>query len=96
MITRIFRVQIQADLRGEFEPLFQTNSVEAVKSAEGCLGLTVGRPTNWSPDEYVMVSEWESEQHLIDFVGPKWNEAHIPDGMQQFVRQCWVHHYQSF
>jgi len=95
-ITRIFRVKIKPELRDEFEPLFQSVSVESVENAAGFVSLQIGKPTQWTPDEYVMISIWDSENSLIDFVGPRWNEAHIPKGMEKFVQHCWVHHYHAF
>ena len=95
-ITRVFRVKIIAELRDEFEPLFQSKSLAAVNDAPGFIEASIGQPTSWTPDEYVMISVWENEQSLIDFVGSDWNQAHIPAGMEKFVDTCWVHHYKSF
>ena len=93
MITRIFRVQIRPDLQTEFEPLFETVSVAAVERAEGFVSVEIGKPSKWAPHEYVMVSKWQSEAALIAFAGKEWHLPHIPDGMEKFVEQCWVHHY---
>ncbi len=96
MITRIFRVQIKPELREEFETLYQVKSINAVQNATGFISVTIGKPTVWAPDEYVMVSSWANEAALKDFAGEKWNEAHIPPGMEKFIVDCWLHHYQSF
>ena len=95
-ITRIFRVQIKPELRNEFEPLFQTVSMESVREAKGFISAMIGKPSQWSPNEYVMVSTWADEQSLVSYAGVDWNEAHIPEGMQHFVLKCEVHHYQAF
>lgn len=95
-ITRVFRVKIKAELRDEFEPLFQSVSLAAVSNASGFIEASIGKPTKWAPDEYVMISAWANEQSLVDFVGADWNEAHIPDGMEKYVDTCRVHHYRSF
>ena len=47
-------------------------------------------------DEYVMASQWEDEKALIAIAGEDWNQAHIPEAMNKFVKACWVHHYHSF
>lgn len=96
MITRIFRVQVPRDLHAEFEEKFLSVSVPYVQSQKGLVSVVVGRPTQWSPDEYVMVSVWESEGDLAAFAGPNWNQAVIPAGMEKYVVECWVHHYQNF
>ncbi|WP_120497253.1 antibiotic biosynthesis monooxygenase [Kiloniella sp. EL199] len=96
MITRIFRVQIKPELREEFETLYRVKSIDAVQNAEGFISVTIGKPTVWAPDEYVMVSTRTNETALKKFAGEKWSEAHIPSGMEKFVIDCWVHHYESF
>jgi heme-degrading monooxygenase HmoA len=96
MITRVFRVQIDPALREEFERKFATVSVEAVESKDGFIAASIGKPTRWAPDEYVMISQWRDEAALRAFAGDNWNEAVIPPGMEHFAVACWVHHYASF
>ena len=95
-LVRIFRVQVPTDLHAEFEPLFRTISMDAVRNSAGVLSVTIGKPTPFAPDEYVMVSEWKDQRSLIAFAGENWNEAHIPPGMEKFAERCWVHHYETF
>ena len=96
MITRIFRARVPAAHQAEFEEKFLTVSVPFVRSAAGCVSLTVGRPTKWSADEYVMVSVWQSEAVLAAFAGKDWSQPVIPRGMERFIAECWVHHYENF
>ena len=88
MITRIFRVRIDPLKRKEFEAKFATQSIAAIQSRKGFISAQIGKPTKWSPDEYVMISNWENEDSLRAFVGESWNEAHIPPGMEKFVATC--------
>ena len=94
MITRIFRVRIPEHLHHEFEMKFSTISVNAVMSQQGLISVSLGKPTAWTPDEYVMMTTWEDEQSLRDFAGENWNQAVIPEGMEKYVMECWVHHYE--
>ena len=96
MITRVFRVKVPLELHPEFEEKFYSISIPAVESQPGMVSVFVGRPTQCSPDEYVMISTWENEHCLRDFAGENWNQAVIPDGMEKFVADCWVHHYEIF
>ena len=96
MITRIFRVRVPALLHAEFESKFKSVSVPYVKSAKGLLSVMVGRPTCWEPEEYVMISTWQSESDIVVFAGENWNKAVIPHGMEKYVSECWVHHYEDF
>ena len=96
MIIRIFRVRIDANLRDEFESKFATVSIQAVKSQDGFLSVQIGKSSKWTPDEYVMITQWDNENALEQFVGEAWNQPHIPDGMEKYVKECWVHHYYDY
>ncbi|MEC9198731.1 MAG: antibiotic biosynthesis monooxygenase [Pseudomonadota bacterium] len=93
MITRIYRVRIHSNLRSAFEPLFKTVAVQSVSGFAGCTRVTIGWPTEGTPNEYAMISEWEDEAGLREFAGDDWTVAHIPEEMEKFVKRCWVHHY---
>jgi heme oxygenase (mycobilin-producing) len=96
VITRTFRVRVPVELHMEFEEKFLSVSLPHVRSAPGLASVFVGRPTRWTPDEYVMISLWESEEDLAAFAGEEWNRAVIPAGMERFVSECWIHHYENF
>ena len=96
MITRIFRVRVPAALISEFEPKFQSISYEALAKAPGCLKVTIGKEVSESGQTYVMISEWESQQALIDFAGANWREPHIPAGMEKYAADCSVEHFEIF
>jgi len=96
MITRIFRAQVPSSLHGEFEEKFLSVSVPRVQAAKGLLSVSVGRPTRWAPEEYVMISVWRSEQDLVAFAGETWSQAVIPAGMEKYVSSCVVHLYENF
>ncbi len=95
-ITRLFRVVIHPEFRTDFEDNFASLSVKTVTGADGFISVSIHKPTEWTPDEYVMITEWKNEAALIAFVGKQWNQAVIPVGMERFVNECWVDHYQSW
>jgi len=95
-ITRVFRVRIDPDLRREFEEKFSSISVHAVDAAPGFISVAILKPSKWTPDEYAMISQWEDEAALIAFAGAQWNQPVIPPGMERFVVECSVHHFQSW
>lgn len=96
MITRIFRVVIHPEFREEFEAKFAEISVKAVEDCAGNISVSIGKPVDDSPDEYVMISEWENQSALKDFAGASWDKAVIPSGMEKYLVECWVHHYENF
>jgi len=96
VITRIFRVRVPVELHAEFESKFLSVSVPYVQTAPGLVSVSVGRPTRWVPDEYVMISVWRSEDAVAAFAGDNWNTAVIPGGMGKYVSECWIHHYDNF
>jgi len=95
-IVRIFRVVIHSHLRDEFEKNFESISVSAVTGSHGALSVRIVKPTAWTPNEYAMISEWESEEALKHFAGEEWNRAVIPPGMEVFAKEYWVHHYTTW
>lgn len=80
-------------MQQEFEAKFKEISAPVVQKFKGLLSLEIGSPTRWNPEDYVMISRWESEEDLIVFAGENWNEAHIPKGMEKFGREYSVSHY---
>ena len=96
MITRIFRARVPQPLQAEFEKKFLCVSVPYVEAAQGLVSVSVARPTRWIPDEYAMISIWRSEDDVAAFAGADWNRAVIPAGMEKYVAECWVHHYENF
>lgn len=95
-ITRIFRVRVAAELSQEFEQLFSSVSIRSVSGAAGFLSVTIHRPTQWTLGEYAMISQWRDEESLVAFAGENWNRAKIPHGMEKYIEECWVHHYESW
>lgn len=95
MITRIFRAKVPAHLHGDFERDFLLR-LPIVQAAKGVVSVSIGRPTRWQPDEYVMVSVWENEAAVRAFAGENWNLAVIPREMEQYMSECWVHHFENF
>lgn len=95
-ITRVFRVEIHANLRAEFEPRFNSLSKGMVEQASGCIQLTVLRPSKWAPNEYAMISEWECEADLAAFAGNNWCESVIPIEMEKYANSHSVSHYLSW
>ena len=95
-ITRVFRIHIHAELRDEFEDKFADISVRAVQRAAGIVSVSILKPTKWSPNEYAMITQWTDEASLESFAGDDWNHAVIPRGMERFVKECSVDHYESW
>ncbi|PWL38006.1 hypothetical protein DKG77_06860 [Flagellimonas aquimarina] len=95
MIIRIFKANIPKNLHDEFEVKFKEISVPIVNNYEGFISLEIARPTKWNSNEFIMISRWEKEGDLINFAGDRWNEAHIPKGMEKYIEKCSVSHYEN-
>lgn len=96
MLTRIFRVVVTSDMPKEFERDFLSVSVLLVRSHAGLVSVHVGRPTEWTPEEYVMITIWNNKRNLVDIAGDHWNPAVIPAGMEKYSWACRYHHYVLF
>ncbi len=95
-ITRVFRVEVHGELKSEFEPKFNSVSRDMVEKAAGCIRQRVLKPTRWTPNEYAMISEWETEADLMAFVGEDWNQSVIPPDMARYAKSHCVSHFQSW
>ncbi len=94
MITRIFRLRIRPEQKAAFEKDFQEISLPYVRKQPGLLGMTVGNPTKWEPNDYLLITNWKNETALLNFAGENWNEAVIPGGMEKYIYKCWVDHFE--
>ncbi len=83
-------------MRREFEDKFSTVSVAVASEAKGFEEVSIFKPTEWSPDEYAMISHWADEAALKAFAGENWNKPLIPDQMAKYIAECWVHHFTSW
>ena len=95
MITRVFRATVPAELQGEFEEKFKEISVPLVRAQKGLHRVTIGRPTSSNPYEFVMISVWDDAEAIAEFVGEKWDQPHIPAGMEHLMTGCSVGHYEN-
>ena len=96
MITRIYRVEINPELREEFETKFRQVADEFVDGREGLVSVSICKPTEWSPNEYVMVTIWKDVASVKQFAGETWGLPVIPDDMKRFTRQCWLHQFENW
>jgi heme-degrading monooxygenase HmoA len=94
MIIRVFRATVPLERQAAFEEKFRAISVPLMVSQAGLTRVTIGRPTRWNPEEFVMLSEWEDQASIEAFAGAAWNEPHIPSGMEVFITDCSVAHYE--
>ena len=95
MKIRVFQVTINLEYRDDFERDFKTISVETVQKNKGLISCQIGGPSKWNPDDYVMVTCWEDETALGEFAGENWNQAVIPEEMQQYPKTFSVAHYEN-
>ena len=91
----LYSEELKGSINPSLEIKFKEISVPVVKNYKGLISLEIGRPTKWNPQEFIMISLWETEKDLIEFAGQNWNEAHIPKGMEKFISECSVSHYES-
>ena len=95
-VLRLFYVRVRPELRSEFERAFAAVSVDHVREQTGLLAVAIGRPIRPETGEYLMVSTWSSVSDVERFAGPDWTAAVIPSGMERFVIDYRVQHYEVF
>ncbi len=64
----------------ELEQRFVSVSVPVVRAEAGILSVSVGRPTGWSPEKYVMISVWFIEADVAVFAGEDGQQGRYPPG----------------
>lgn len=96
MIIRIYRVQINPGYREEFEKKFSEVAEQFVAGREGLVSLTIGKPTQFAPDTYVMISNWKDVDSVKSFAGPNWGEPIIPEHMKRYTINCWLDQFEAF
>lgn len=96
MITRIFIVKVHKELTQEFEEKFSSISLDLVTRAHGMKSATMLKPTQWSPNEYAMITVWNDELSLKMFAGENWNKAVIPPEMEHYIVEYSLHNYNSW
>jgi len=95
-ITRVFCVEIDPSLRDEFEDKFSSISAGIVEEAHGCIRMAILKPSEWNPNRYAMISEWDNKSSLISFAGENWNVAVIPKDMEVYALEYSVEHFMSW
>ncbi|GMT48432.1 MAG: hypothetical protein IEMM0007_1998 [bacterium] len=96
MIVRIFRVRIHKEFKQDFEEDFDLISLPLVKAQKGLVSLSFGKVINQDKDEYILITTWEDQDVLIAFCGEAWKQALIPHGMEKYIKECWLYHFEQF
>ncbi|HLW51598.1 MAG TPA: antibiotic biosynthesis monooxygenase family protein [Candidatus Angelobacter sp.] len=94
MIVRVFRALVHPGKQAEFEAKVRELSIPLVKAQRGLVAFYSGRPLESNPEEFAMVTLWESLAHLKAFAGEDWNHSVIPEEERPLLAESFVHHYQ--
>ena len=92
-VIRIFRATVKPGMGENFRSFFVNEALPLVKSQEGMLRVTVGLPSEVSPHEFMMISEWDSLESLRKFAGEDWNKAVIDPREAHLISETEVNHY---
>ena len=95
MIVRVFRVKINDGFGEEFEKAFDQISLPLIRAQKGLVSFSFGKVIDNEKDEYSLITIWESQDALIDFCGKAWDQALIPHGMEKYINECWVYHFEQ-
>jgi heme-degrading monooxygenase HmoA len=95
MIIRVFHVQVQPGMRGDFERFLCEVALPRLQAQAGLLQLHVGAPMEETPDEFAVILIWKDLASLQAFTGPKWREAVILPEEVHLLKSTHLHHYQS-
>lgn len=57
------------------------------------ISATIGLPSEQAPNDFLMISEWDSLDSLKKFAGEKWDEAVIDPREAHLLEKAEVNHY---
>jgi DNA-binding response OmpR family regulator/heme-degrading monooxygenase HmoA len=95
VIIRVFRGQVQPGMNEEFRKLLDDEAIPAFHSHSGMVGVHVGRPTEQTPDEFLVTTVWKDLDSLKEFAGERWFEAKVGPTERRMLRRAFVHHYED-
>lgn len=95
MIVRVFRVVIHREFKEDFEKDFERISLPLVKAQEGLVSLSFGKVISQGSDEYALITTWQDQDALVAFCGQAWEQAVIPHGMERYIQECSVYHFEQ-
>jgi len=95
MILRIYKVTVPKELHAEFEREFKAVAATLLNEYEGLQSVEIARPSQWKPLEFIMISRWDSIEHIQKMAGADWSEPHIPSHMEKYrIGHSLDHYYQ--
>lgn len=92
-IVRVFRGIVKPGMNDEFQSFFLDVALPLVRSQDGLLAVTIGLPSEVSPNEFLMISVWDSFDSLRKFAGEEWDKAVIDPREAHLLQETFVHHY---
>ena len=92
-LIRVFRASVKPGLTDEFQSFFLNEALPLVRSQKGMQRAKIGLPSEGKPNEFLMISEWESLESLKKFAGEDWNNAVIDPRESHLLVETAVDHY---
>ena len=95
MIIRVYRARSHPGMDRDFEAFLRETALPMMKKQEGCKTVQLGK-TRWggSP-EFVIVSTWDSIDHLKQFAGAEWQSPRILPEEAHMVARVFCDHYEA-
>src|SRR5438105_8157078 len=96
MVVSVFRGRVWPGKQAEFKEKVEQSSVPFLCSQPGLLAYYPGQPMADGPDEFVMVTVWESLDALKAFAGEDWENPVITGEEFLLLEAACVDHYEVF
>jgi heme-degrading monooxygenase HmoA len=94
MIIRVFRARVFEGKQEEFEQFFLNKALPMIKSMEGLVSVSVGKPSESTPTEFMMTTVWRDLDSLKGFAGENWLNAVIDPDEADLLVETFAHHYE--
>lgn len=76
--------------------MVREQSIPWLERSEGLLAYHPGKPMDESSREFVMVTMWQDQASLEQFVGEDWQTPVVTEDEEPLVEAMWAHHYTGF
>jgi quinol monooxygenase YgiN len=95
MIIRVFRARVRDGKQQQFEKFFLSKALANVRAHPGLVSVTVGKPLEVAPNDFLMITVWRDVEALKSFTGEHWQEPVIDPEEVDLLSEVFAHHYEE-
>ena len=95
MIVRVLSVQIAPDHGAEFHEYLRDHGLPRIQAHPGLVSAHVGRRTEGSDEQAIVVTIWRDWDSLTDALGPDMSQPYLLPPSLEYVTGARVEHFEA-